>query len=252
MMVGWFHFFYRISFFRLAKTCFLMGLVAAPIAFSATAVPSKTKAPVDSKKAVAPVAIKGDPVAGQLKAESERCLECHGNAGEGQGFSNGSEGKFARLDGQYSEYILKQIEDFRSGKRKNEFMQMMARTIDDTDLADIAAYFGSQKKMQADNEGSGDNALGKNLFINGDATRNIIACVSCHGADGRGIAGTTANPVIGGQGMRYVETQLSGWRSGERSNSAGGVMNLVTKSLTDEEILSLSKYISDLGNTAKH
>jgi cytochrome c553 len=252
MMAGWFRRDRRVGFFGLLKTCFLWCMLAGPFVFSSVTAAPKSKGAADSRKAVASAPIKGDPVAGQVKAESERCLECHGSAGEGQGFSNGTDGKFARLAGQYPEYIIKQMEDFRAGKRKNDFMTMMANSIDNTDLADIAAYFASQKKMQPDSEIAGDSTVGKNLFINGDAARNVVACVSCHGVDGRGIAGSSANPVIGGQGLAYLESQLFDWRSGARSNSVGGVMNMVTKSLTDEEIRSLAKYTAGLGEATKH
>jgi cytochrome c553 len=223
-----------------------------PFAFSGATAAAKLKSAADGKKAISSAPIKGDPIAGQVKAESERCLECHGSAGEGQGFSNGSDGKFAKLVGQYPEYIVKQVEDFRAGKRRNDFMTMMANSINDTDLADIAAYFASQKKMQPDAEITGDRTIGKNLFVNGDATRNIVACISCHGVDGQGVPGSTANPIIGGQGQTYLASQLFDWRSGARSNSVGGVMNMVTKSLTDEEIRSLANYAAGLSDASKH
>lgn len=81
----------------------------------------------------------GDAALGQGKADAERCIECHGADGQGQGHSNGPEGKFARLAGQQAAYIVKQIQDFRSGARKHDQMAIMARSITDEDAADIAA-----------------------------------------------------------------------------------------------------------------
>jgi cytochrome c553 len=181
---------------------------------------------------------RGDAVAGRDKADTERCLECHGTAGEGQGYSNGSDGKFARLDGQHPEYIVKQIEDFRSGRRKHEFMKMMASSISNADLADIAAYFAAAPVRE------GMPAKAPELFVHGDAARGIAACAGCHGGNGRGIAG--AGPVLAGQGRRYLEQQLEEWRSGARSNSAGGVMNLQARPLTDADIAALALYLSQL------
>ena len=197
-----------------------------------------------TKSKVAP-AIAGDVEAGKFKSEDSRCQECHGPDGSGQGPATGAAGKFAKLAGQYPDYLTKQIRDFRSGVRKHDFMLIMAKSIDETDSADIAAYFASLKKMQGDK--SGDNPVGKNLFINGDATRNILPCVSCHGVDGRGIDTPQQTiPVIGGQEWRYLEKQLLDWRSGERHNSEGGIMNTFSKQLTDKEILALTDYISGL------
>jgi len=189
--------------------------------------------------------IKGDIAAGKTKVDDNGCQECHGADGNGQGLNNGATGKFAKLAGQYPDYITKQIREFRTGERKHDLMAIMAKSIDDTDAADIAAYFASQKKMQGDR--SSDNPVGKNLFANGDTSRNILSCVSCHGIDGKGIDQPQQTiPVIGGQEWKYLEKQLQDWRSSERHNSADGVMNIFAKQLTDAEILALTNYISGL------
>ncbi len=185
----------------------------------------------------------GDPVAGKIKLEAERCLECHD--ANGQDSSNGPLNKFATLSGQYPGYIVKQVQDFRHERRHYDFMTMMAGTLSDTDLFDIAAYFGTGKKMQAD--GGVDSPVARKLFQNGDPARAVIACVACHGVRGQGaVAANVIYPVIGGQQWSYLEQQLRDWRSGERKNSPGNVMNGIAKSLTDEELLALSHYIAGL------
>ncbi|WP_328595493.1 c-type cytochrome [Rugamonas rivuli] len=188
---------------------------------------------------------------GREKADSERCLECHGGSGEGQGFSVGTDGKFAKLGGQYPEYIIKQIQDFRSGKRKHEFMKMMATGISDADLADIAAYFATlppmpaaAKSAQAHQQATAPLSHAQQLYAQGDPARKLPACTSCHGEGGKGTAG--AGPVIGGQGQRYLEQQLHDWRSGSRNNSAGGVMNQFAAPLSDAEIEALARYVSEM------
>jgi len=188
----------------------------------------------------------GDPVAGREKADTERCLECHGGSGEGQGFSVGTDGKFAKLGGQYPEYIVKQIQDFRSGKRKHEFMKMMATGISDADLADIAAYFATLPPMPAAAPGRPvpQHAAAQQLYVQGDAARRLPACASCHGEGGKGTAGV--GPVIGGQGQRYLEQQLHDWRNGSRNNSAGGVMIQLAAPLGDAEIEALARYVSEM------
>ncbi|MQA37872.1 c-type cytochrome [Rugamonas aquatica] len=199
----------------------------------------------------ASAAPRGDPVAGREKADSERCLECHGGSGEGQGFSVGTDGKFAKLGGQYPEYIIKQIQDFRSGKRKHEFMKMMATGISDADLADIAAYFATlppmpaaAKSAQAPQQAAAPLSHAQQLYAQGDPARKLPACTSCHGEGGKGTAGV--GPVIGGQGQRYLEQQLHDWRSGSRNNSAGGVMNQFAAPLSDAEIEALARYVSEM------
>lgn len=173
----------------------------------------------------------GNVEAGRIKSESERCQECHGADGNG----NGEDGKFARLAGQYPAYIVKQLQDFRSGARKHDTMMIMARSLDEPDLADIAAYYGGLPAMRGEAT-QVDTAAAQRLFA---------ACVACHGAQGKG-NGNAAFPVIGGQDVKYLRNQLLAWRSGERRNSPGGAMNEATKELTDAEIDVLAHYLSGI------
>ena len=198
---------------------------------------STTVYAIDSAEAIKQRMGNGNPVAG--KTSSYFCQGCHGEVGLS------AEDLIPNLAGQYASYIAKQLRNFQSGARTHEIMSAMAQTINDAELTNIAAYFSSQKKMQGN--GKGDNAVAKNLFLNGDASRKIPPCMSCHGTNGKGQAPNIATyPVIGGQHKGYLRAQLTHWRSGERSNSPDGVMNKVAKSLTDAEIGALTDYISGL------
>lgn len=188
---------------------------------------------------------RGDAAAGKEKSDSQRCIECHGADAQRNVQTEGSAGTIAKLAGQAPEYMVKQIRDFRSGERKHDFMAIMARSIDDEDAADIAAYFGAQPVMQGD--GAGGSAAARELYLRGDPARRIAACIECHGEGGKGKAiGGVKSPVIGGQALRYLEKQLLEWRSGERRNSPDGAMNRVTQSLTEREIEALASYLAGL------
>jgi cytochrome c553 len=179
----------------------------------------------------------GDPVAG--KSKSTLCQSCHGEDGLSM------ENLIPHLAGQYASYIAKELRNFQSGARKHPIMSVMAKTINDGDLSDIAAYFASQNKMQGD--GWGENPIAKKLFLKGDMSRNIQSCVSCHGINGKGKATSVSTfPVIGGQHKAYLREQLINWRNGKRTNSPYGEMNKIAKSLTDSEIEALTDYISGL------
>lgn len=179
----------------------------------------------------------GNPVDG--KSKSSLCQSCHGEEGLSL------EDVIPNLAGQYSQYIVKELRNFQSGARKNPIMGTMAKTINDEDLVDIAAYFASQEKIQGG--GWGNNPVAKKLFLKGDMTRNIRPCVSCHGVNGKGKVSSIATfPVIGGQHKAYLRAQLIHWRNGERNNSPDGIMNRIAKSLTDSEIEALTDYISGL------
>lgn len=179
----------------------------------------------------------GDPIAG--KGKSLLCQGCHGEDG------NSLATPVPKLAGQNAAYISKQVHNFQAGTRTHRIMNDLATTVNDDDLIDIAAYFASRNKMKGD--GSAGNRIGKDLFINGDASRMIVACVNCHGTGGKGLEPNPSMiPVIGGQHKDYLHRQLINFRNGDRSNSPDGVMNGITKSLTDAELESLAEYISAL------
>lgn len=177
----------------------------------------------------------GDPVLGKQK--SQLCQGCHGL----RGYSLIT--VIPKLAGQYGDYIVKQLRNFEAGIRSNQIMSAMSLTVDDVDLADIGAYFSSQKKMSGGN--LPPNPIGENIFLNGDPSRSILACVNCHGANGKGRRSWTSMfPVIGGQHKDYLRVQLNNFRSGFRTNSAVGIMNKMAEHLTDEEVEGLAEYLS--------
>lgn len=226
------------------KALFYTVLASACLLPSVMAVTPAGKARAAATGQIKAAAVKGDPVLGREKAESERCIECHGVDGHGVGGANGPEGKFAKLAGQQADYILKQMRDFRSGARRHDQMQIMARSVSDEDVRDIAAYFASQPVMNA--QDGERHALGKSLYENGDPARGVVACISCHGVKGKGLAASPLAPVIGGQEWRYLDKQLRDWRSGERRNSDGGVMTQAARALTEAEIEALANYLSGI------
>ncbi len=187
---------------------------------------------------LAPSVEPADVIAGKAKMLDQRCDECHGVDGNGER----PERKYAKLAGQTSAYMIKQLRDYRSGARKHDFMTMLVSNLEDRDIVDISAYYASLPAMHGDGS---DDSVGKSMFVNGDAGRNILPCGSCHGVNQP--AGVNAAPVIAGQEAAYLAEQLQAWRSGERSNSAAGVMNLAARSLTDAEIAALAEYVAGLG-----
>ena len=80
----------------------------------------------------------GDAASGKQK--SQACAACHGADG------NAPTGPdFPRLAGQHSDYLLKALRDYKSGARKNPIMGGQASALSAQDMADLAAYFSSQK-----------------------------------------------------------------------------------------------------------
>lgn len=130
--------------------------------------------------------------------------------------------------------------DFRQGRRRHDFMEMMARSVDDSDLADIVAYFAQLPAMRGD--GSGKDAATALLFAQGDAQRGIVACSQCHGDSDTARRGGV--PLLAGQDSRYLQQQLAAWRNGERRNDADGGMNAVARALDDGDIERLAAFLA--------
>jgi len=193
----------------------------------------------DTAEAAAQHAGAGDPVAGMLKSDSERCQECHGHDG------NAEDSRIPKHAGQFAAYLVKQLQDFQSGARRHEIMVKMAADLTPADMADIAAYFAGQPTMHGRMEH--ENPRAQSLFESGDPARQLPSCESCHGRNGKGrLENGVVYPVIGGQNKLYLRRQLLNWKLGERKNSTEAVMNKVAKALAEDEIEALVDYVSGL------
>ena len=87
------------------------------------------------------------------------------------------------------------------------------------------------------------------LVKQGDWSRNIPACVACHGVSDTGV-GQSFPPLLG-QSATYIAAQLNAWRSGTRKNDPNDLMGHIARSLTDAEIKDLSTYFASLSGGAK-
>jgi cytochrome c553 len=81
----------------------------------------------------------GDPAAGQAK--SKVCAACHGADG------NSASAEFPRLAGQYQDYLVKALADYKSGARKNPIMAPLAAGLSKRDMEDLAAYYAGQQGL---------------------------------------------------------------------------------------------------------
>lgn len=78
-----------------------------------------------------------DPADGRKKALA--CQACHGL----DGVSRLAEAP--NLSGQIEQYLVKALQDYRSGARKNEMMTLMAASLKDDDIAELAAWYAAVK-----------------------------------------------------------------------------------------------------------
>ena len=212
---------------------------AAPAAAATAATPAATTSAPAAAPAEASTAIKpGDATAGQAKAAV--CGACHGMDG------NSSDAQYPKLAGQSEQYIVRQLTDFKAGKRQNPIMMGMAAPLSTQDMHDLGAYFSSKTPLP----GVADQALvehGEALFRQGDATRGIPACMACHSIDGRGNPGAKY-PQLTSQHAQYVEATLKAWHDGTTwgDDAQSQIMPAIAKKLEPADIAALSSYIEGL------
>ena len=187
--------------------------------------------------ATAAQTVKGDAAAGQAKTAV--CGACHNPDG------NSLAPNFPKLAGQGQRYLEKQLHDIKSGKRTVLEMTGMLTAFSDQDLADIAAYFSSQKGSV----GAADPKLverGRALFNGGDLEKGMPACTGCHSPNGAGIA-LAGFPHLSGQHSQYVTKQLTDFREGNRTNDGDAMtMRTIAGKLSNHDIEALASYIQGL------
>jgi cytochrome c553 len=174
------------------------------------------------------------------------CSACHGATGVSVAPA------YPNLAGQQYNYILKELEDFRSGKRTSPIMSGMAMTIPaapgNRDLKDIAAYFSRQplpETVAAAPAPAAQLKLGRQIYTQGLQGRGVPACAACHGLGGAG-NGPMAIPALALQHETYVLAQLELFASGARSNAPGHVMHSIAKRMNKAQQTAVAAYVRQL------
>ena len=187
--------------------------------------------------AVSTVSAAGNPAAGQSK--SAICVACHSVDG------NSMVPTFPKIAGQHADYMVKQLHDFKSGGRSDPTMLPMVAGLNDQDMADLAAYYASQTPAIGSAGNEEKAARGKQIFLGGDASKGLAACMACHGPNGAGMAGAQF-PALKGQHSAYTTKALKDFRSGARANDAGKMMRDVAARMSDSDIEAVAEFIAGL------
>ncbi len=199
----------------------ITALVATLVATSAQAA---TPAPT----------FKADIAKGQQLAAT--CIACH--------TADGTRGAPANpiLQGQHPEYIVKQLIEFKSGKRKNAVMAGMAAALSEEDMKHIAAFYASKPPVKGFAGNKDTVALGEAIWRGGIKAKGVPACAACHGPAGSGMP--AQYPRIAGQHAAYTEAQMNAFRLGERGNNAQ--MAAIAGKMNEREIKAVSDYAAGL------
>jgi cytochrome c553 len=216
------------------KTLALL-LTAALVAVPAISIAAEEAPAHGASAPAAPAAAKPDPAAGGTKFAAT-CAACHGADGNSGVPAN------PKLAQQHPEYIIKQLTEFKAGKRVNPIMQPMAAGLSDADIRNIAYWAASQKAKPGAAKDKDLVAMGERIYRGGIADRQVPACAGCHSPTGAGIP--AQYPRVAGQHADYAAAQLTAFRDGVRKNSVP--MAQVAAKLNDREIKAVSDYVAGL------
>ncbi|MDR6964184.1 c-type cytochrome [Shewanella putrefaciens] len=172
---------------------------------------------------------------------AQLCVSCHGAAGEG------IEPLGPRLAGLSKEYISTQLQHFQAGVRQNATMMPMAMTLQGDGIEQVARYFAAKPANHVKPVIRGEQVVFNDdtarLAYQGDWSRGLPACVTCHGPSA---LGGGLFPRLAGQQASYIKTQLLAWQSGTRKGDVDGMMGSVANKLTVAEIDALANYFANL------
>ena len=178
----------------------LLPRLLATALVTAAALPAWAAEP--AKAAAKPDLARGQEISTQV------CAACH--------TADGSRGTPANpiLQGQIPEYLVKQLQEFKSGKRENAIMQGMSATLSDADMKNVAAFYASKEAKPGFAKNKDTVVLGEKIYRGGIADRMIPACAGCHTPDGGGAVSASVGPAcrvqpgpVGGVSRRRAQEQ---------------------------------------------
>ena len=167
---------------------------------------------------------------------ASQCTTCHGPKGQS------TSPIFPSLAGQNREYLAKQLNDFKSGRRKSDTMGQQVANLPESEITALATWFSTQPAKQHRVSDEDLLAVGRYIYRKGNSWSGVPACADCHGADGHG---TTTLPRLAGQNSRYLLMQLKDFNQRTRTND-NAAMHLVASRLTEMEAKAVADYLSQL------
>jgi len=185
--------------------------------------------------AALPFVAQADPARAE-EIVSGKCFICHGADGES------SSPAFPRLAGQNAGYVVRQLGDYKAGKRKSTTMQPMVEGLSPADFKSLGEFFASRPTMGHTVEDPELAQVGRFIYLRGNPYTGVASCATCHGANGHG---SETLPRLAGQHAQYTENQLRSFNRRERTND-NAVMHGIASKLSELELKSVAAYLSGL------
>jgi cytochrome c553 len=168
------------------------------------------------------------------------CLPCHGPAAELAPPAPGVP-PFPRLDGQHPEYLLKQLREFKAGKRKNDLMVPILANLNPRQFPALAAHFASQAPAPPPAGNAQLAERGRILYEEGNAAGGVPACIGCHLPNA---VGAPRYPRLARQRPSYIVQQLTNFKTGARTNDRAHVMRSIAANLSEQDMRAVAEYLA--------
>jgi cytochrome c553 len=178
----------------------------------------------------------------------QACTTCHGAGSTATVGRTANEVYFPRIAGKPAGYLYNQLINFREGRRHYGLMVGLVEHLNDAALIEMAQYFSQLQLPYPDPQAPppGTNASvmqrGQQLAKQGDASRGIAACASCHGAQLLGAE--PAIPGLLGLPRDYMAGQVGAWQTGMRRAHAPDCMAQIAKKLSPEDVNAVATWLA--------
>ena len=177
-----------------------------------------------------------NPAAKAATTAATICAGCHGADG------NSVATTFPKLAGQQKVYLLRELKDYKSGKRVSEIMAPLVADLSEADLAELADYYAKQTPAPGVAGDPALLALGKELYLKGNSKTDVPSCESCHEENG---GGSGKFPRVAGQHVDYMLDQFRLYAAGKRTNGAR-VMQTVAERMSEQETRAVAEYMASM------
>ncbi|MDM0108926.1 c-type cytochrome [Variovorax sp. J22R24] len=182
--------------------------------------------------AALPAGAQGKPAPESYKQRfASLCAACHG--ANGRSDMPGT----PALAGQHSFYAITQLFLFREGRRANEAMTAVAKTMSDQDLRGFSEYIGTLPPVPAPPPATPPDAA---RMARGQALAQEHRCLMCHGAD---LSGGQQVARIGQQREDYLQMTLREFKSGKRPGYTQAMGEAVSR-IPPEDLDTIAYYVA--------
>jgi cytochrome c553 len=169
-------------------------------------------------------ALAGPANAAGVEDKLQACSACHGQNGEPVDVNT------PIIFGQQTNFLVKQLHDYRAGDRDNPIMAAMAKTLTQEELRPAAAYLTSKTWPAR-----------KATAVATPPPDGMAVCQICHQEK---FMGGAPAPRLAGQSYEYLIKAMNGFADGTRTNNMDMVK--IMQELPADKRQAIAHYIAGL------